>query len=387
MVSRPPRERTALPEAQAEQGITTELPGHGPGEDRARLRAARRLGRPFDRQSSFVVGFVATIGVLMAIALGAAVYSVRGTLVLVFLALFIAVGLEPVVAFFTRHRVRRSFAVLIVVLVAAGIVAAFVYSAISPMEHEINELTTQVPKWRSEIGSGKGTVGRVARDLHLSYYLSGTGSKSLTSGLASGALGAGKEVLSAVTSFLVVVILTVYFLAALPSIKRFTVHLVPRSRRERFALLLDDVLAGVGGYLLANLFTSLIAGLGTYIWATVFDIPYSILLGLLVALFDLVPVVGSTIAGVFVSLVALSVSLPTAIATGAFYVAYRFIEDYLLVPRVMRQAVNVSPVVTVLAVIIGGALLGIIGALVAIPIAAGIKLVLEQSVFPRLDNS
>jgi predicted PurR-regulated permease PerM len=106
-----------------------------------------------------------------------------------------------------------------------------------------------------------------------------------------------------------------------------------------------------------------------------------------VALFDLVPVVGSSIAGVIVSLVALAVSLPTAIATAIFYVAYRFIEDYLLVPRVMRQAVNVSPVVTVLAVIIGGALLGIIGALVAIPIAAGIKLVLEQSVFPRLDNS
>ena len=168
---------------------------------------------------------------------------------------------------------------------------------------------------------------------------------------------------------------------------RFSVHLVPHSRRERFALLLDDVLAGVGGYLLANLFTSLVAGVGTYIWATVFGLPYSILLALLVALFDLVPVVGSSIAGVIVSLVALAVSLPTAIATAIFYVAYRFIEDYLLVPRVMRQAVNVSPVVTVLAVIIGGALLGIIGALVAIPIAAGIKLVLEQSVFPRLDNS
>jgi len=164
-----------------------------------------------------------------------------------------------------------------------GIVAAFVYSAISPMEHEINELTTQVPRWRAEIGSGKGSVGRVAQDLHLSYNLSGTGSKSLTSGLASGALGAGKEVLSAVSSLLIVVILTVYFLAALPSIKRFAVHLVPQSRRERFALLLDDVLAGVGGYLLANLFTSLIAGLGTYVWATAFGIPYAILLGLLVS--------------------------------------------------------------------------------------------------------
>jgi predicted PurR-regulated permease PerM len=387
MLDRAGRERTAPADGTAERSITTELPGRGPGEDRARLRAARRLGRPFDRQSSFVVGFVATIGVLLAVALGAAVYSVRSTLVLVFLALFIAVGMEPVVGFFTRHRVRRSIAVLMVVILGAGVVAAFVYSAISPMEHEINQLTVQVPKWRAEVGSGKGTVGRVARDLHLSYYLSGSGSKSLTNGLASGALGAGKEVLSAVSSFLVVIVLTIYFLAALPSIKRFSVHLVPHSRRERFSLLLDDVLAGVGGYLLANLFTSLVAGVGTFVWATIFGLPYSILLALLVALFDLVPAVGSTIAGVIVSLVALAVSLPTAIATAAFYVAYRFIEDYLLVPRVMRQAVNVSPVVTVLAVIIGGALLGIIGALVAIPIAAGIKLVLEQSVFPRLDNS
>ena len=203
MLDRPGRERTAPADGTAERSITTELPGRGPGDDRARLRAARRLGRPFDRQSSFVVGFVATVGVLLAVALGAAVYSVRSTLVLVFLALFIAVGMEPVVGFFTRHRVRRSIAVLLVVILGAGVVAAFVYSAISPMEHEINQLTVQVPKWRAEVGSGKGTVGRVARDLHLSYYLSGSGSKSLTSGLASGALGAGKEVLSAVSSFLV----------------------------------------------------------------------------------------------------------------------------------------------------------------------------------------
>ena len=107
----------------------------------------------------------------------------------------------------------------------------------------------------------------------------------------------------------------------------------------------------------------------------------------MVAFFDLIPVVGSTIAGVIVSLVALVVSLQVAISTATFYIAYRFVEDYLLVPRVMRHAVNVSPVVTVLAVIIGGALLGIVGALVAIPIAAGIKLILEQTVFPRFENS
>jgi predicted PurR-regulated permease PerM len=333
------------------------------------------------------VGFIAAFGVLLSLAVGAAIYTVRRTLVLVFLALFIAVGLEPVVAFCTRHKLRRSLAVLVVVLAAVGIVAGFVYSAISPIQNEINELTKAVPTWRSEIASGKGTVGHLAKELHLSYYISGSGSFSLGKIVASSALGAGKEVLSAVSSCLVVIILTIYFLAALPSIKRFIAHLVPRSRRDRFGLLLDDVLGGVGGYLLGNLFTSLVAGLGTFVWASALGIPYAILLSLLVALFDLVPVVGSTVAGLIVSLVALAVSVPAAIFTGVFYVAYRFVEDYFLVPRVMRQAVNVSPVVTVLAVVMGGALLGIIGALVAIPIAAGIKLVLEQSAFPRLDNS
>ena len=388
MADRPARQRERTATGLEERTITSELPGRsGASEERARQRTVRRLGQPFDRQNPFVVGFVATMGVLLALALGAAIYSIRSTLVLVFLALFIAVGLEPAVSFFTRHRVRRSLAVLIVVFIAIAVVAVFVYSAISPIEREINQLTKQVPIWRKEIASGKGTVGHLARQLHLSDYLGGTSTGSLAEDLASGALGAGKLVLSAVSSFLIVTVLTVYFLAALPAIKGFVSHLVPESRRRRFVLLSDEVLAGVGGYLLGNLFTSLIAGLGTFLWATVFGIPYPILLGLLVAFFDLIPVIGSTIAGVIVSLVALSVSLPVAASTAAFYIAYRFVEDYLLVPRVMRHAVNVSPVLTVLAVVIGGAFLGIIGALVAIPIAAGIKLILEQTVFPRFDNS
>ncbi len=231
-------------------------------------------------------------------------------------------------------------------------------SAISPIEREINELIKQVPIWRNEISSGKGTVGHLAKQLHLSNYLGGKSTGSLAQDLATGALGAGEFLLGAVSDFLIVVVLTIYFLAALPAIKNFCSHLVPESRRRRFVLLSDEVLAGVGGFLLGNLFTSVVAGFGTFVWATLLGIPYPILLGLMVAFFDLIPVVGSTIAGVIVSLVALVVSLPVAISTAAFYIAYRFVEDYLLVPRVMRHAVNVSPVVTVLAVIIGGALLG-----------------------------
>ena len=111
------------------------------------------------------------------------------------------------------------------------------------------------------------------------------------------------------------------------------------------------------------------------------------MLALFIALMDMIPVIGSTIGGVVVSLIALTVSLPVAIATAAFYIAYRQAEDYFLVPRIMGRAVEVPAVVTVLATLIGGALLGIIGALIAIPVAAAIRLLLNEIALPRLDRS
>jgi predicted PurR-regulated permease PerM len=130
-----------------------------------------------------------------------------------------------------------------------------------------------------------------------------------------------------------------------------------------------------------------IAGFGTFLWMIAFGIPYPVLLGLFVALLDLIPVVGSTIGGAVVTLIALTVSLPVALATLGFYVAYRLAEDYLLVPRILGRAVKVPAVVSVVAVLIGGALLGIIGALVAIPAAAALRLWLDEVAFHRLDNS
>ena len=114
----------------------------------------------------------------------------------------------------------------------------------------------------------------------------------------------------------------------------------------------------VGSYVLGNLLVSLIAGVLTFGWLLAFHVPYALLLSIMVAILDLVPVVGSTIAGIIVAVVALSVSVPVAIATVAFFIAYRLAEDYLLVPRVIGRAVDVPALVTVVAVLIGGALLG-----------------------------
>jgi predicted PurR-regulated permease PerM len=149
----------------------------------------------------------------------------------------------------------------------------------------------------------------------------------------------------------------------------------------------DEIFTKVGGFVLGNVITSFIAGAGTFVWMLAWGIPYPVLLGLLVFLLDLVPIIGSTIGGAVVTLVALTVSLPVAIATLVFYAAYRLAEDYLLVPRIMGRAVDVPALVGMIAIVIGGVVLGIIGALVALPVAAAIQLILEEVTFRRLDDS
>jgi predicted PurR-regulated permease PerM len=186
---------------------------------------------------------------------------------------------------------------------------------------------------------------------------------------------------------LIDVILTNYFLAEMPRVKGIINRLVPRSRRARTEKLVDEAFSRVGGFVLGNVLTSVIAGLGTLVWLEIFSIPYPAVLSLFVALMDLIPIVGSTIAGFVVALVALTVSLPVAIATAIFYIVYRNAEDYLITPRVMKRTVRVPGLVTVIAVVIGGSLFGIIGALIAIPVAAMIQLVVEEVIFGRMEVS
>lgn len=138
--------------------------------------------------------------------------------------------------------------------------------------------------------------------------------------------------------------------------------------------------------MLGNLLISLITAVLTFIWLIAFGVPYPLLLAVLVAVLDLIPIIGSTLAGIVVALVALTVSLPISLATVVFFIALRLIEDYLLVPRIIGRTVQVPPLVTVVAVLLGGALLGIVGALLAIPIAAAILLLAREILFPQLDR-
>jgi predicted PurR-regulated permease PerM len=200
-------------------------------------------------------------------------------------------------------------------------------------------------------------------------------------------VSAGTAVFGFLADTLIVIVLTVYFLIDMPRIRTSLYRLVPHTRRPRVILIGDEVFAKVGAYVLGNVAISVIAAADTFIWLSVFDVPYPLLLGIFVGVFDLVPVVGSTIAGVVVGAVALTVSLPVCVATIVFFVVFRLAEDYLLVPRVIGRAVKVPALTTVVAVLIGGALLGIVGALVAIPVAAAIQLLTQEVLYPRLDRA
>ena len=345
-----------------------------------------RLGRPIDRRSPFFIGMAGAAGVAITIALLELVIRARSVLELIGLALFIAAGLDPVVSWLTRRRVPRWAAVVIVLLALAGAIGGFIAAAIPPLAAQTSNLISALPHYAHALQSHNSELGRLNAKYHLQQHLSHL-LATRGSALVGGVLGAGELVLGTLTSTLVVVVLVVYFLAGMLQIKQFFYRLAPGSRRARVILLGDEIFTKVGGFVLGNVATSVITGLGTYLWMLAFGIPYPILLALFVALLDLIPVIGSTIGGAVVSLVALTVSLPVAIATLAFYIGYRLVEDYLLTPRIIGSTVKVPAVVSVVAVLVGGALLGIVGALVAIPVAAALRLLLEEIMFRRLDRS
>lgn len=344
------------------------------------------VGKPFNWRSPFFVGAVATAGVALTYGIIRLFLSAGSVFLLIGLALFLAVGMEPVVSWLVKHKWPRWLGVVAMVLLILGAFGGFLAAAIPAIITQVGQLVASIPTYLQELKNHNSFLGSLNDKFQIQTKLTSLLSSS-SSTVASGVLSAGVAVFSAFADTLIVLVLTVYFLADMPRLRRLGYRLVPHSRRPRAILIGDEILAKVGGYVLGNVIVSLVAGALTFGWLLIFGVPYPLLLAIMVALLDLVPVVGSTVAGIIVTLVALTVSLPICLATIGFFILYRFGEDYFLVPRIIGRAVEVPALVTVVAVLIGGALLGIIGALVAIPVAAALLLLAREVLFPRLDRS
>jgi predicted PurR-regulated permease PerM len=345
-----------------------------------------RPGKPFDRRSPFFFGLFGAAGVAVTYGVILLLDTARPILILIGLAVFLAVGLEPAVKFLVRRRLPRWASVVIVLVVILAIIGGFLAAAIPALVSQGSSLVKSIPIWVQQANDHHSLLGRINDQFGLETKIQAL-LKTSSSTIANGLVGAGVAVFGAVSDTLIVLVLTAYFLADMPRIRRLAYRLFPHSRRPRAILIGDDIADKVGGYVLGNLVISVIAGALTFGWLLAFGVPYAFLLSIMVALLDLVPVVGSTIAGVVVALVCLTVSLPVAVGTVAFFVFYRLLEDYLLVPRIIGRAVEVPALVTVVAVLVGGALLGVLGALVAIPVAAALQLLLREVWLPRQDRA
>jgi predicted PurR-regulated permease PerM len=341
-------------------------------------------GAPFNWRSPFLVGLTASAGIAVTYGAVRAIGAASSMLLLIGVAFFVALGLEPAVSSLAGKRLPRWAAVIAVLIAVMAVLAGSLAAAIPPLVEQIRQSIAQAPHYIERVDDHSSWIGRLDNLFHVQQRITETVNSSGGPVLAE-AVKAGTAVFGAFADLLVVAVLTVYFLVDLPRIRATLYRLVPHSRRPRAILIVDEVYAKVGAYVFGNVVISVVAGIATMIWLVIFHVPYPLLLGIFVALLDLIPF-GSTVAGFIVAAVALTVSAPIAIATLAFYLIFRLAEDYLLVPKIIGRAVKVPAVTTLLAVLVGGALLGIVGALVAIPIAAAIQLCAEEILFPRLDG-
>ena len=344
-------------------------------------------GRPLSSRSPFRVAFTAALGVALAYALVTALIAVKSVLVLLLTAAFLAIGLNPAVEALERRSMRRGFAVGIVLFCVLLFFTGFGFAVVPPIAEQVTALVEDgIPTLVEELQETDriaalderfGLLERAEQMLDDPERIGVTA--------AGGVLGVGRFVFGAFFSVLTVLIVTLYFLANLPSIKAAAYRLVPRTRRARVGLLTDEILTRVGGYVAGAVTIATLSALTTFCLLVVLSVDYPVALAMVVFLTGLIPLIGATLGAIVVTIVALFTSIKAGIVVAVFYLVYQQVENYLLYPRIMQRSVDVSPAATVVAVLIGGSLLGVLGALLAIPIAAAVQLVLQEVVAPRQD--
>jgi predicted PurR-regulated permease PerM len=341
-------------------------------------------GAPLQRHSPFYIGFFGALGALIAIMLVDALTATRGVLVVIIVSFFLAVGLDPLVRWLVRRGMRRGIAVAIVAFGFLAAVAIFVISLVPVVSDQIQALIDNVPDWVEEARQNERLL-----DLDEKYNIFDRVESTLTSGdlanqVFGGALGVGAFVLSALFNAFVIFVLTLYFLSALPTIRRAFLQLAPESRRERVGHLTDAVLDQTGGYVIGAVGIATCAAVSTAIFLTIAGLgEYAIALALVVGLLDFIPLIGATIGAVIVSIIGFATDLGIGIACVIFFVIYQQIENYIVYPRIMSRSMSIPAVVTVIAALLGGSLMGVPGALLAIPVAAAIIFLVREVLVPR----
>ncbi|WP_460853393.1 AI-2E family transporter [Nocardioides montaniterrae] len=343
-------------------------------------------GERFDRRSPFFIGFVGATGALLAYSLYQAFLGISSVLMLVVVSFFLAAGLNPSVEALERRGLRRSRALLVVILAALVVLTLFLVAIVPVITDQVHSLTENVPNWLDELQRNEAV-----RRLNDEYDVIGKLKEFVSSGdfvstAFGGALGVGMKILSVLFNGFIIIVLTLYFLASLKTTTHAVYQLAPASRRRRVELLGDKIIANIGGYVSGAFVVALCAGISSLIFLLFTGISeYAVALAFVVAILDVIPMIGATIGAVLVCAIAFASDVPSGIACIVFYVIYQQIENYVIYPRVMSRSVELPGAVIVIAALVGAALLGVVGAMLAIPVAAAVVLVFREVVVKQQD--
>jgi predicted PurR-regulated permease PerM len=320
--------------------------------------------------------------ILAAVVMIEVVQQARGILIWIFVAIFLALALNPAVEWLQERGVkRRGLAVGITVFGTFLAIAAVGATIIPTLVSQVNDFADAVPGYVEDLTAGRGKLGFLERDYHIVERVReavSEGGASQVLGLSGTALSVTKSVLTAVVAVLTIAFLTIFMLLEGPAWVEKFYALLPADKQDRWRAIGYDIYRTVGGYVSGNLAISVIAGVSSTLVLVALDVPYAVALGLVVAIFDLVPLAGATIAAVIVTTIAFLDSTTSGIIVLVFFIVYQQLENHLLQPIVYGRTVQLSPLAVLISVLIGAELAGVVGALAAIPVAGTIQVILRD---------
>ncbi len=341
------------------------------------------------RLSPFKVGLFGTLGVLVALLIGAIVGHLATVLIYIGVALFLSLGLDPVVSLLER-KLPRPAAVTAVVLGVILLFAGIMFAIIPVLISQVSTLVKDAPKmvedftnspWFLQFTSQYGDSVDKAIQGGVDFI---EDPNNLTQ-IGGGLLAVGAGIAGGVTGVMIVLILTLYFMASLRAMKRVAARFVPAYGRPRFSELLEDVSGAVGRYVIGQVSLATINGVLSLVFLSIIGAPMPALLALIAFVGSLIPLVGTLSGSIINTLLCFFVSPMTALFAGIYYLVYMQIEAYVISPRIMNKAVAVPGAIVVIAAVGGGSLGGVLGALVAIPVTASAIIIIQKVLFPAQD--
>jgi predicted PurR-regulated permease PerM len=329
-----------------------------------------------------------TIALILLVALVLEViWTARHVISWMVISLFLALALDPLVALVQRRlHLARGLAIgvayLLVLIVIVGVGASFVPKLVS----EVNGFVDALPHYVHDLTHGRGRLGFLERKYHVVEKVQEQVNKGGTSrvlGLSGTAVSVTKSIISTIAAIVTIVFLTFFLLLEGRDWMERIYGLLPEHQQPRWRRVGHDIYRTVGGYVTGNILISLLAGGSITLVLLIMGVPFAVALGLLVALLDLIPLAGATVAGVVVTLVAFLHSVPAGIVVAIFFVVYQQLENHVLQPVIYGRTVQLSPLAVLVSVLVGAELAGVLGALAAIPVAGAIQVILRDQLAHR----